>query len=67
MLLQKLIDSIGEDIWRYKVNEKLYQFLNSETEDRMKAIWNKLKDLEQKDGRACVKVLFEQWLREEEL
>lgn len=66
ILLQKLIDSIGEDIWRYKVNEKLHHFLKSDAEDRKKEIWNRLKELEQKEGKASVKALFEQWLWEEE-
>lgn len=66
ILLQKLIDSIGEDIWRYKVNEKLHHFLKSDAEHRKKEIWNRLKELEQKEGKASVKALVEQWLREEE-
>lgn len=64
-LLQMLIDNIGEDIWRYKANERFHHFLGDDKVDRKKEIREKLNELERKEGREFVREFLEQWLREE--
>lgn len=66
-LLQKFIDSIGEDIWRYKMNESFHRYLKSDGKNEKEEILNELRELEQKEGRDFVKALWERWLKEEEL
>lgn len=65
ILLQMLIDSIGEDIWRYKANERFHHFLGDER-DRKKEIFNQLNELKKKEGTRFVQEFLKQWLREEE-
>ena len=61
-----LIDNIGEDIWRYKVNEQFHHFMEDNKVDSTKEIRSKLNELEKKEGREFVRGFLEQWLREEE-
>ncbi len=65
-LLQMLIDNIGEDIWRYKANERFYHFLKDNKSDREKEIRTKLNELEKTEGRKFVREFLKQWLKEEE-
>lgn len=64
--IQRLIDSIGEEIWRYKINEKYHQFLKSEDDILEREIWKDLKILEQKKGKKYVQKLFNNWFVEDE-
>lgn len=65
-LLQTFIDNIGEDIWRYKANERFHHFLKGNEVDRKEEIRNHLRKWEQEEGRASVRTLLEQWLKEGE-
>lgn len=60
-LIKKLIDNIGEDIWRYKINEKYHHFLNQDEEVLEKELWMGLKALEEKKGKESVYKLFVSW------
>lgn len=65
-LLQKLIDSIGEPIWRYKIDEKFHSLLkNSSSGSEEKEIREKIDELRQKQGRESVRKLLGQLLEEE--
>lgn len=66
VLIQKLIDSIGEDIWRYKANEEFHRFLESELEYRKKELLNRLGELKQEAGKEFVEELLEQWMKTED-
>lgn len=63
-LTQKLIDNIGEDIWRYKINEKYHHFLNQNEDILEQEIWKGLKALEQKKGKESVHQLFVNWMED---
>lgn len=65
-LLQMLIDNIGEDIWRYKANERFHQFLEDNKSDREREIRAKLNELEKIKGRKFVRRFLKQLLREED-
>lgn len=65
-LLQILIDNIGEDIWRYKANERFQHFLEGHKTDREEEIRGILNQLEKKEGREFIREFLEQWLKEEE-
>lgn len=60
-LLQLLIDSIGEDIWRYKANERYHHFLNA-GKDKREKLWNDLTELAQEQGSESVEILLKEWL-----
>ena len=62
--MQKLIDNIGEDIWRYKINEKYYHFLNPDQEILERELWIGLKALEKKKGKESVRRLFDNWMED---
>lgn len=65
-LLQKLIDSIGEPIWRYKIDEKFHSLLkNRSSGSEEKEIREKIDELRQKQGRESVRKLLGQLLEEE--
>ena len=64
-LLQMLIDHIGEDIWRYKVNERFHCFLEDDPENREREIWHRLDKLSDEKGKEAVRELLKQYLREE--
>ena len=66
-LIQKLINSIGEDIWRYKLNESFHYFLQNEGKNTKEKVWEQLKELERKEGRSAVEELIQMWQREEEV
>lgn len=59
--MQELIDNIGEDIWRYKINEKYHQFLNQDEDVLEQELWMGLKALEKKKGKESVYKLFANW------
>lgn len=65
-LLQKLIDSIGEPIWRYKIDEKFHSLLkNRSSGSEEKEIREKIDELRQKQGSESVRKLLGQLLEEE--
>lgn len=64
-LLQLLIDNIGEDIWRYKANERLRHLLKDNKADREGKIRTQLNELEKTEGRKFVREFVKQWLKEE--
>ena len=65
-LLQMLIDNIGEDIWRYKANERFHHFLEDNNIDKKKEIWDQLNELKKSEGGEFVREFLKQWLWEEE-
>lgn len=65
-LLQMLIDNIGEDIWRYKANERFYHFLKDNKADRERKIRTQLNELEKTEGKEFVREFVKQWLKEED-
>lgn len=65
-LLQMLIDNIGEDIWRYKANERFHHFLEDNNIDKKKEIWDQLNELKKSEGEEFVREFLKQWLWEEE-
>jgi len=64
-IIQRLIDSIGEEIWRYKINEKYHQVLMTKEDILEREIKKELKILEKKKGRESVERLIKNWLQEE--
>lgn len=62
-LLQKFIDTIGEDIWRYKMNESFHHYLGSNEEYEISEIQDRLRELEQKRGKDFINTLLEPWMK----
>lgn len=66
--LQLLIDNIGEDIWRYKVNEQFHLLLekNKTNEEIEEELREKLKEVEKSKGKDYVKNILKSLLEEED-
>lgn len=62
-LLQKLIDTIGEDIWRYKLDKEFHNILRNNTDPKAE-IRGKVESLKQEIGEDSVKNFLIQLMEE---
>ena len=63
-LLQLFVDSIGEDIWRYKANERYHQFLDI-GKDKKAKLRDDLTEFAREQGKDSVIALLKEWLEKE--
>ena len=63
-LLQLFVDSIGEDIWRYKANERYHQFLDM-GKDKQAKLRDDLTEFAREQGKDSVIALLKEWLEKE--
>jgi hypothetical protein len=65
-LLQLFVDSIGEDIWRYKANERYHQYLDM-GKDKKAKLQDDLTEFAREQGKDSVITLLKEWLEKENL